>query len=172
MTTTSPLALTADQTGPVTPSDLWDAGKATERGIEVYGEGDCWALAWHVAQQTGGRIHVLGDWNDTRYWEHVVVEVSGHDATETYLDITGPVTRDALTRSWHRALEPIPDACTRDLDTYVSALGAGWVWLDETEGHSLTAAVATALCRTWAITPSASVRCESTSRPRPRGESE
>lgn len=87
---TTPDAAPADATSAY--GDLWYDGAPTEYGIEVFTEGDCWALAWYVAQLTGGRLVTLG-WP---YWGHVAVEVGPN----LFLDATGLHTEQALAATW------------------------------------------------------------------------
>lgn len=72
--------------------DLWHDGAPTRYGIEVFTEGDCWALAWYVALATGGRMVTLG-WPR---WEHVAVQVG----SDQFLDVTGLHTERALSATW------------------------------------------------------------------------
>lgn len=73
---------------------LWSNDQATEWGVEVFTEGECWTLAYYV--------HRMGNWpvywleREPYYWEHVVVKV-GYNK---YLDVNGVQTRLQLLEAW------------------------------------------------------------------------
>lgn len=108
----------------VTGEPTWDLLGPTDYGIEVYTAGDCWALAWQVAKQTGGRLVTL-DWPE---WIHVAVDVGD----DLYLDAVGLHSRAGLERAWDAEVVPLPDSATATLRAYTEALGAGFVYLS---GH-------------------------------------
>lgn len=98
--------------------DLWFAGSPTEYGIEVFTEGDCWALAWYVAKATGGRLATLG-WPG---WEHVVVQVG----PDEYLDATGMSTRRMLADIWQLPVVPMDMTGIRAFLDYEDSLDGGF----------------------------------------------
>ena len=105
---------------------LWVDGNATYFGVEVYTEGDCWALAWHIARllepQLGkGRIVTLGGRTD---WWHVAVRV-GQDE---YLDITGIKSKRELSGAWGKHVIPLEPIHESDLEEYET-------WLDTEFGY-------------------------------------
>lgn len=75
---------------------LWSRGGPTEYGIEVFTEGECWTLAYYLHRIGGWPICTIAPKDDPDWWEHVVVRV-GHN---TYFDVTGFHTRDALLKAW------------------------------------------------------------------------
>lgn len=99
---------------------LWAGGSITDHGLMIYTEGDCWALAWHVARLVEpllgpGRLYTLGRKRD---WHHVVVRV-GEDL---YLDATGLKSQAELEAEWHRDLRPVPTAFEARVGTYQAYL--------------------------------------------------
>lgn len=108
----------------VTGEPLWEGDDLTEEGHTVYSEGDCWALAWHLAAITGGRLCVLVDGDGPDNWIHVVVE-TGHGIV---IDHSGVDTVERMTERWSAGLLPVPDYAHVDFDAYVRYLDAGWVF--------------------------------------------
>lgn len=116
----------------VTDEPLWEFGDHTEYGHEVYTAGDCWALAWHIAKITGGRLHTLG-WPD---WHHVVVEVR----PGAFMDVEGIHTAEEIEKAWFDLpLVPMPPEKTTSLAVYTKALDTGFVYL---HGHGEAAEMA------------------------------
>lgn len=108
---------------------LWedgpDGGEPTDYGIEVYTEGDCWALAWHVALLTGGTLNTLGRWPA---WNHVVVEVG----PDRYLDALGIHTAAELRAEWDGRVCQMDSADVATLADYTEVLMADFMYLS---GH-------------------------------------
>lgn len=91
---------------------LWEADESSEEAHTIFAEGDCWALAWHVAKLTGGQIYVVS--NRWPGWDHVVVQV-GPDA---FLDVEGIHTAAKLRKDWGGRVFAIDSDLTATLGAY------------------------------------------------------
>lgn len=75
---------------------LWEVSGPTEDGLDAFTLGDCWVLAWAIAQKLPeGRILAMGN-SETYWWGHVVVEVGEN----RYLDIHGISSEQELFARW------------------------------------------------------------------------
>jgi hypothetical protein len=101
--------------------DLWAQGGPTERGLEVYTEGDCWALAYHVARLTGGHIVTCGG----SWWEHVLVRV----ARNRYLDAAGLWSREQVLRHWRGPIVTVGYPAY-PFDEYATKMSASFRFLE------------------------------------------
>lgn len=153
-TTHAPLdPTTTTLLSPHTGEDLWHPGGPTEYGIEVFTAGDCWALAWYLAHNTGGRLVTVG-WPD---WRHVAVRLDHHDRN-LYLDATGLRTRAELASAWGGKVVPLNMNLVETFDDYEEVLDAGFVY-DITHGevsdfaHLLTALYLPTLATGTAVEP-------------------
>lgn len=96
--------------------EMWENGEPTDYGIEVYTEGDCWALAWALHEITGLPV-VLAGTRET--WQHVFV----HAGRNKYLDITGFNTRkEAVGWSYDNTLVWLKKYEMESVDTYLDAI--------------------------------------------------
>ena len=134
MRTTRPAATLFDPATAVleathTGDAYWYPGGPTPYGIEVFTAGDCWALAWYLAQLTGGRLVTLG-WPE---WRHVAVRLDRHDRN-LYLDATGLHTRSDLATNWGLPVKPLPMQHIETFQDYEDVLDAGFVY-DVTHGE-------------------------------------
>ena len=79
-------------------SEIWDtvANDVTQYGDEVYTEGDCWVLAWAIAQHLPESRVLLVGFPKTVQWFHVVVEVGEN----TYMDVTGLTNQEEIFKYW------------------------------------------------------------------------
>lgn len=106
-----------------TGDPLWCDGAPTEYGIEVFTAGDCWALAWYLVHNTGGRLVTLG-WPE---WRHVAVRLDHHDRN-LYLDAYGIHTREDLTSRWGLPVKPLPMQHIETFQDYEDVLDAGFCY--------------------------------------------
>lgn len=110
---------------------LWLGDDLTPYGMETYTEGDCWALAWHVAQLLkptlgSGLLYTLGR---KASWRHVVVKV-GEDL---FLDALGLHTGAEVEAEWGHKLVPVPQAFEKRVGAYQAYLDTDFVYRS---GHS------------------------------------
>lgn len=120
---------------PITDEIIWAGNGLTDYGHEVYSCGDCWALAWHVAAESGGRLWLLGPLEE---WCHVVVEV----APGLFLDHRGLSTATELDGRWEEPLRRLPSAATVSIEAYTDILYTGFCY---GSGHAEAHAVAARL---------------------------
>lgn len=109
---------------PVSDDPLWEDGEPTYEAYVAFTEGDCWALAWHVALLTGGRQTTLGTWPG---WQHVVVDLGPGLGDERYLDVEGLQSGDQVTDYWG-PLHRLADDQVASIAAYTDALDARLVF--------------------------------------------
>ena len=75
---------------------LWSNGAATDWGVEVVTEGECWTLAYYLHRIGGWPVYWLAPPNDRNFWHHVVVKI-GYNK---YLDVQGVHSLTELGKLW------------------------------------------------------------------------